>query len=135
EAGLRFNASKLVVDPYALALAGPEVWTQEHYAYNPEAGEEDLACDYRDNAWAVPKAVVVDPAFDWEGDVPPRRPLAESVIYELHVRGFSMQCPDIPEARRGTYAALGTPYAIDYFRKLGITAVELLPVHQHVDDA
>ncbi len=135
EAGLRFNAAKLVVDPYAHALAGPEIWTDEHYAYNPQSGDEDLSCDYRDNAWAVPKAVVVDPAFDWGADAPPRRPLAESVIYELHVRGFSMQCPEIPEALRGSYAALGSPFAVEYFRKLGVTAVELLPVHQHLDDA
>ncbi len=135
EAGLRFNAAKLVVDPYARALAGPEIWTDEHYAFNPEAGQEDLVCDYRDNAWAVPKAVVVDPEFDWGVDAPPRRPLAESVIYEVHVRGFSMQCPEIPEALRGSYAALGSPFAVEYFRKLGVTAVELLPIHQHLDDA
>ncbi len=134
ENGLRFNASKLLIDPYAKALAGQVQWGDEMHAYNVRSPQHDLLPDYRDNAWGVPKSVVIDPAFDWGADTPPRRPLHESVIYEVHVKGFSRQCTALPEEVRGSYAALGSPFAIDYFRKLGITALELLPVHQHLDD-
>src|SRR5947208_4358825 len=96
--------------------------------------KEDLTQDFRDDAWGVPKAVVIDTGFDWQGDKSPGTPLHSSVIYELHVKGFSKFWPDVPENLRGTYAALGSPRAIDYFKKLGVTAIELLPVHAHVDD-
>jgi glycogen operon protein len=135
ELGLRFNASKLLLDPYAKAISGQLTWCEEMCGYVAGGPREDLERDYRDNAWAMPKSVVVDPVFDWDGDAPPRIPLSKSVIYETHVKGFSKACPHLPEPVRGTYAGLGSPAAVGYFQKLGITAVELLPVHQHVDDS
>lgn len=132
--GHRFNSSKLLVDPYAKALSGKIQWGEEMLGYSTRAPMLDLARDYRDNAWGMPKSVVVDPAFDWGNDAPPRTPLHKSVIYEVHVKGFSKLCDALPPEIRGTYAALGSPFAIDYFRRLGITTLELLPVHEHVDD-
>ena len=132
--GLRFNSSKLLIDPYARALAGELRWGEEMFGYDLHSPQADLSRDYRDDAWGVPKSVVIDPAFDWGEDRPPRTPLHESVIYEVHVRGFSRNCQALPEKIRGSYEALGSPWAIDYFRKLGITALELLPVHAHLDD-
>ena len=132
--GSRFNSSKLLIDPYAKAIAGQVSWGEEMMGYDAHAPEKDLSRDYRDDAWGVPKSVVVDTAFDWEGDKPPRTPLHESIIYEVHVKGFTKLCATLPEEIRGTYAGMASPFAIDYFKKLGITAVELLPVHQHVDD-
>ncbi|MEA3186468.1 MAG: isoamylase, partial [Chthoniobacter sp.] len=134
EKGHRFNASKLVMDPYAKAIAGAINWSDEMFGYTIGDEKGDLTRDYRDDAWGIPKSVVVDPSFDWQGDAPPDIPLAESVIYEVHVRGFTKSCPDIPEKLRGTYAALGSTFAIDYLKKLGVTAVELLPVQQFVND-
>src|SRR5581483_5181827 len=134
EKGARFNASKLVIDPYAKAIAGKINWSDEMFGYTLGDAKEDLTRDYRDDAWGIPKAVVIDPAFDWQGDRRPDTPLSESVIYEVHVKGFSQLCPHIAEEVRGTYEALGSTFAIDYFKKLGITAVELLPVHQFADD-
>src|ERR1700746_923891 len=95
---------------------------------------EDLTQDFRDDAWGVPKSVVIDNAFDWQGDRKPSIPLHRSLIYELHVKGFSKLWPEMPEELRGTYAGLGSTAAIDYLTKLGVTAVELLPVHAHIDD-
>ena len=132
--GARFNSSKLLIDPYARAIAGQINWGDEMLGYDGRSPERDLSRDYRDDAWGMPKSVVVDPAFDWGHDAPPRTPLHESVIYELHVKGFTKLCEALPEEVRGTYAALGSPVALDYLKKLGVTAVELLPVHQHVDD-
>jgi glycogen operon protein len=134
EHGLRFNSSKLLLDPYAKAIAGEVSWADEMFGYAIGNKKEDLAQDFRDDAWGVPKSVVIDTAFDWQGDRRPGIPLQDSVIYEMHVRGFSKLWNEIPEALRGTYAGLGTPAAIDYFKKLGVTAVELLPVHAHIDD-
>jgi glycogen operon protein len=134
ERGLRFNSSKLLLDPYAKAIAGEVSWADEMFGYVVGDKKEDLSQDFRDDAWGVPKSVVIDTAFDWQGDRRPGIPLQNSVIYEVHVKGFSKLWPDVPEDLRGTYAALGTPAAIDYFKKLGVTAVELLPVHAHVDD-
>ncbi|MEI6351977.1 MAG: glycogen debranching protein GlgX [Verrucomicrobiota bacterium] len=134
ERGLRFNSSKLLVDPYAKAIAGQVNWGDEMLGYSLRAPQLDLSRDYRDDAWGVPKSVVVDSTFDWAGDKPPRTPLHESVIYEVHVKGFSKACGSLPEKIRGSYAALGSPFAIDYLKKLGVSAVELLPVHQHVED-
>ena len=134
ERGLRFNSSKLLLDPYAKAIAGEVSWADEMFAYVVGDKKEDLAQDFRDDAWGVPKSAVIDTGFDWQGDQRPGIPLHSSVIYELHVKGFSKLWPDVPEELRGTYAALGTPAAIDYFKKLGVTAIELLPVHAHIDD-
>ncbi|HWB61183.1 MAG TPA: glycogen debranching protein GlgX [Chthoniobacteraceae bacterium] len=134
EKGERFNSAKLLIDPYAKAIAGSVNWSDEMYPYTIGSPNEDLTCDYRDDAWGIPKCAVIDPAFDWGNDAPPATPLHSSSIYEVHVKGFSKLCPGIPEEIRGTYKGLGSEFAIDYFKKLGITAVELLPVHQCVDD-
>jgi isoamylase len=134
ERGLRFNSSKLLLDPYAKAIAGEVTWADEMFGYVVGGAEEDLTQDFRDDAWGVPKSVVIDNAFDWTGDKKLGIPLHSSVIYELHVKGFSNLWHDVSEELRGTYAALGSPQAIDYFKKLGVTALELLPVHAHVDD-
>ncbi len=134
KAGMRFNSSKLLLDPYAKAIAGRVEWGDEMFGYVVGGEGEDLTRDFRDDTWGMPKALVIDNAFDWSGDRRIGRPLVESVIYELHVKGFSKLCPDVPEELRGTYAGLGSPGAIEYLKGLGVNAVELLPVHAHVDD-
>ena len=134
ERGLRFNNSKLLLDPYAKAIAGEVNWADEMFGYIIGGEDEDLTQDFRDDAWGVPKSVVIDNAFDWQGDRKPGTPLHSSVIYEVHVKGFSKLWPEIPEELRGTYAGVGSAAAIDYLTKLGVTAVELLPVHAHIDD-
>ena len=135
KAGHRFNPAKLLIDPYAKAIAGEVEWSDEMFGYQVGPGKDaDLTIDQRDNAFGVPKCVVVDNRFDWGGDHQLATPLHRSVIYEAHVKGFSKLCPNIPEELRGTYAALGTDFAIDYFKKLGVTAVELLPVHHFIHD-
>jgi len=134
ERGLRFNSSKLLLDPYAKAIAGEVTWADEMFGYVVGGKDEDLTQDFRDDAWGVPKSVVIDNAFDWHDDKKPGIPLHRSVIYEVHVKGFSKLWHAVPEELRGTYAALGSPAAIDYFKKLGVTALELLPVHAHIDD-
>src|SRR5207248_7564029 len=134
ERGLRFNSSKLLLDPYAKAIAGELSWADEMFGYVIGDVKEDLTQDFRDDAWGVPKSVVINTGFDWQGDKSPGTPLHSSVIYELHVKGFSRLWPDVPENLRGSYAALGSPVAVDYFKKLGVTAIELLPVHAHIDD-
>ncbi len=135
ECGLRFNPAKLLIDPYARALAGTVDWSGPVHGYRLKDRRGDLARDARDDAAAVPKAVVVDPSFDWGDDRPPRVPWHESVIYELHVKGFTRCHPDVPLELRGTYSGLAHPAAIDHLHRLGVTAVELLPVHAFVDDA
>jgi isoamylase len=134
EIGMRFNSSKLLLDPYAKAIAGRVEWGDEMFGYVVGGEKEDLTRDFRDDAWGMPKAVVIDNAFNWDGDRKLGRPLAESIIYEVHVKGFTKLCPNVPPELRGTYAGLGSTWAIDYFKHLGVTAVELLPVHAHVDD-
>jgi len=134
EHGLRFNSSKLLIDPYAKAIAGEIIWADEMFAYVVGSEEEDLACDFRDDAWGMPKSVVIDNAFDWADDKRLATPLPSSIIYELHVKGFTKLWPDVPEELRGTYAGVGSAAAIKYFKELGVTAVELLPVHAHIDD-
>jgi len=133
EDGHRFNPAKLLIDPYAKAISGHIKWGEEMFGYTIGHPDGDLSRDERDSAGAMPKSVVIDPAFDWQGDRPPGTPLAESVIYELHVKGFSKRLEAVPEKLRGTYAGLASPPSIEYLKKLGVTAVELLPVHQHVD--
>lgn len=132
--GMRFNPSKLLFDPYAKAIAGDIQWSDEMFAYVIGNPSEDLQRDFRNDAAGMPKCVVVDDAFDWGEDRHPRTPLEESVIYEAHVKGFSKLLQAIPENLRGTYAGLGTPEAIEYLKHLGITAIELLPIHHFVND-
>lgn len=132
--GHRFNPNKLLIDPYAKAIAGTIQWDDSLYAYEIGNPDEDLSFSQVDSAPYIPKSVVIDPNFDWEGDKAPKTPYHRSIIYEAHVKGFTKQHPDIPEDIRGTYAALGHPVTIDYLKKLGITAIELMPVHQFVRD-
>ena len=133
-AGHRFNAHKVVMDPYAKSVARTVRWADEMFGYEVGHPDSDLSFDARDNAWCAPLAAVVDPAFTWGDDRPPRTPWHNTVIYELHVRGFSKSHPDIPEHLRGTYEALTTEPAIEHFTRLGVTAVELMPVHHHARD-
>jgi glycogen operon protein len=128
--GLRFNPAKLLVDPYAGALTGAVDWAQgSPFSYPLGHPDGDLARDDSDSGGAIPKSIVVDPRFDWEGDRPPRTAWARSVIYELHVKGFTAKFPRLGRGLRGTYAGLAAPPVLDYLTRLGVTAVELLPVH------
>ncbi|HWL14809.1 MAG TPA: glycogen debranching protein GlgX [Opitutus sp.] len=132
EKGHRFNPNKLLLDPYAKAIAGQVQWADENFGYTIGDPAGDLSFDPRDDAVLMPKAAVIDPTFAWGNDTPPNRPLHETVIYEVHVKGFSKLWDELPSELRGTYAGLGSPRAIEYFKHLGVTAIELLPVHQHV---
>ncbi len=132
EQGQRCNPAKLLLDPYAKAIEGSVDWAPACFPY--DFGEENSRND-ADSAPHVPRSVVHNPFFDWGNDRPPDIQLNESVIYEVHVKGFTARHPDIPEAQRGTYAGLAHPAAIEYLTGLGVTAAELLPVHQFVHDA
>jgi len=134
EQGYRFNPAKVVIDPYSHALAGPVDWTQPVFGYTLGDPGEDLSKDEGDSARGVPKSVVAASHFDWENDRPPLVPMNESIIYEVHVKGFTARHPELPKRLQGTYAGLGTGVVIDYLKKLGITAVELMPVHAFLDD-
>ena len=134
ERGMRFNPSKVLIDPYAKAISGKIKWDDALYGYRIGDPRGDLSLDGRDSASFIPKAVVIDESFDWEGDRLLEVPWNETIIYELHVKGFTKSNPDIDPAKQGTYAGLASPAAIEYLQNLGITAVELLPVHQAVDD-
>jgi isoamylase len=133
-AGHRFNPAKLLYDPYAKAIAGSIDWSEALFGYTVDHPDADLSCDPRDSANNLPKCVVVDPAFSWGHDTPPRIPWHQTLIYELHVKGFTARHPDVPQELRGTYAALTCPAVIDYLHALDITAIELMPVHQFVAD-
>jgi glycogen debranching enzyme GlgX len=134
EKGQRFNAAKLLIDPYAKALAGQVNWAAPVFGYRLGDPDADLSSDTEDDAWGIPKGVVTAPVFDWGNDRPPLTPMNDTIIYEVHVKGFTARNPDVPEAVRGTYAGLASPSSIEYLRKLGITAVELMPVHAFLDD-
>lgn len=131
ERGLRCNPAKLLLDPYAKAVHSEIDWDESLFPYRFQ--HPDTRNDH-DSAPHAMLGVVVNPFFDWAGDRHPRIPYAESVIYEAHVKGLTMTHPDIPEDIRGTYAAIGHPAIIDHLRKLGVTAIELMPVHQFVHD-
>src|SRR5581483_5869541 len=135
--GNRFNPAKLVLDPYAKAVDGAVDWNAANrLPYVPTgAADADLTLDDADSAPAVPKCVVVDTGFDWAGDRHPRRPWSDTVIYELHVKGFTKRLTRIPEETRGTFAGLGSDEAIAYLTDLGVTAVELLPIHHIVPES
>ena len=134
EKGLRFNPAKLLIDPYAKALVGKVDWSKPVFGYTLNDPEADLSIDEQDDAAGVPKGVVTTSVFDWRNDRPPGTQLHDSVIYELDVKGFTILDASIPEELRGTYAGLATPSAIQYLKDLGITAVELMPVHDSLDD-
>jgi isoamylase len=134
QAGHRFNPHKLLVDPYAKAIAGDIKWDDSVFGYSIGDERADLSFDERDSAPYVPKCVVVDPAFSWGNDTRPRTPWHKTLIYELHVKGFTKLHPEVPEELRGTYAGLAHPSVVEYLRALGVSAVELMPVHQFVSD-
>ena len=132
--GHRFNPSKVVMDPYAKSVARTIQWEDDVFGYTVGSPDEDLSFDTRDSAANAPLAAVVDPAFTWGEDTPLRTPWHNTVIYEMHVRGFTMRHPEVPEALRGTYEALTTQPVIQHLKELGVTAVELMPVHHHARD-
>lgn len=130
--GHRFNAHKLLLDPYAKSLHGSFRWSDAHFGYRVESPRQDLSFDRRDNARGMPKCRVVDPAFTWGADRAPDHPWSETIIYETHLRGFTKLHPAVPEALKGTAAGMSVREVIDYLKALGITAVEFLPVHAFV---
>jgi glycogen operon protein len=134
EAGLRFNPAKVLIDPYAKAIAGNIDWSDALFGYRIGDPKADLSLDDRENAGSIPKCVVVDQAFTWGGDQLLRTPWDRTVIYEVHVHGFTARHPDVPKNLRGTYAGLATPEVIEHLQHVGVTAVELLPVHHFVRD-
>ena len=133
EQGHRFNAKKLLVDPYAKAITGQVDWKAPIFPYDVASGD-DLKRDDQDSAAGVPKSIVIDPHFDWGEDCLPDIPLSDSIIYEVHVKGFSVRNSAVPEKLRGTYAGLACDASIAYLKQLGVTAVELLPVHHFIDE-
>jgi isoamylase len=134
EQGHRFNHHKLLLDPYGKQVQGAIRWSDSHFGYRVGHKQEDLSFDRRDDAAGMPKNRVIDSAFTWGTDKPPRIPWHETVIYELHVKGFTMCHPDVPAHLRGTYAGLATAPVIEYLTRLGVTSIELMPVHSFVDD-
>ena len=134
ERGHRFNPHKLLIEPYAKHLQGALVWSDAHFGYRTGHGKADLSFDRRDSAAGTPKCRVVDPAFTWGDDRPPRIPWHHTVIYEAHVRGISIRHPQVPPRLRGTYAGLASAPIVEHLMRLGVTAIELMPVHFFVDD-
>ncbi|MFN4087727.1 MAG: glycogen debranching protein GlgX [Alphaproteobacteria bacterium] len=132
--GQRFNPRKLLLDPYARELHGHIRWSDAHFGYHVGSQRGDLSFDRRDSASGMPKCRVVDPAFTWGDDRPPRTPWSETVIYEVHQRGFTKLNPLVPEWLRGTFAGFGSDPVIDYLVDLGVTAVQIMPIHAFVDD-
>ena len=134
EHGHRFNAHKLLLDPYAKAIVGDIKWSDAHFGYKVGSKREDLSIDRRDNASGIPKCKVIDHAFTWGDDRPPGTSWHETIIYELHVKGFTQLNKKVPPHLRGTYAGLASEPAIEHLKALGVTAVELLPTHAFIDD-
>lgn len=134
EAGHRFNPNKLLIDPYAKQLVGELVWDDALYGYTIGHEDGDLSFDERDSAPFMPRCRVIDPAFTWGRSGEIRVPWSDTVIYETHVRGYTMRHPDVPEALRGTFSGLAVPKVIDYLSDLGISSLELMPIHAFADD-
>ncbi len=132
--GMRFNPNKLLLDPYAKQLIGQVTWSDALFGYRIGSTREDLIMDRRDSAAGLPKCRVIDTAFSWGDDRPPRTPWHDTVIYEAHVKGFTYLHPQVPQRLRGTYAGLASYSVIEHLQRLGITAIELMPVHAFVDD-
>src|SRR5690349_13249630 len=133
--GHRFNPNKLLLDPYARAYIGELKWDHACFGYTIGAEGDDLTFDERDSAPFMPKCVVVDPNFDWRENQPPAVPWDRTVFYETHVRGYTMRHPAVPEHQRGTFAGLSVKEVIDYVKSLGVTSVELLPIHTFINDS
>jgi len=134
EQGHRFNPNKLLLDPYAKSLTGTITWSDANFGYRVGHARADLSMDRRDSAAGMPKCRVIDPAFTWGDDRRPDIPWHDTVIYELHVKGYTMLHPEVPPQLRGTYAGLASAPVIECLRRLGVTTVELMPVHTFVDD-
>ena len=134
QAGHRFNAHKLLIDPYSKRLVGNFVWTDAHFAYRTGHKREDLSFDRRDNARSMPKSVVVEEAHTWGDDRHPQIPWEDTIIYEAHVKGLTERREDVPGELRGRYRGLAAPAMIAHLRRLGVTAIELLPIHSIVDE-
>ncbi|MEX2559318.1 MAG: glycogen debranching protein GlgX [Pirellulales bacterium] len=132
--GHRFNPHKVLLDPYAMAIGREVRWGDDMWGYRIGDPGADLSFDDRDNAAGAGLAAVIDPAFTWGDDRPPNVPWHKTLIYEVHVKGFTQRHPEVNERLRGTYSGLASEAALDYLRKLGVTAVELLPVHHFLDD-
>jgi glycogen operon protein len=132
--GHRFNPAKVLLDPYAKAVGRQPLWDDANFGFVRGMGQNDLTADTLDNAAVAPLAAVIDPAFTWGDDRRPATPWHETVIYELHVKGFTHRHPGVPEALRGTYLGVSSDAALQHMKDLGVTAVELMPVHQHAAD-
>jgi glycogen operon protein len=132
--GQRFNGNKLLLDPYARQLSGSLAWHDALFGFTVDSPRTDLSFDPQDSAPYMPKGVICDDRFDWGDDRPPHVPWSDTIIYEMHVRGFTRLRSDLPESMRGTFLALGQPSTIDYLQRLGVTAIELLPIHAFVRD-
>jgi isoamylase len=132
--GHRFNPAKLLLDPYARRIAGDLKWSDALFGYRVHSSRADLSIDRRDSAAGMPKAVVTDESFNWMDDRPPHTPWSDTIVYEAHLRGLTMLCPDIRPPERGTFAALSDPNVIDHIRRTGATAVELMPINAFVQD-
>jgi glycogen operon protein len=132
--GHRFNVSKLLLDPYAKAVSGPIRWSDDLYGYTVGDQAQDLSFDTRDSASAMPKSIVVDTAFTWQDDQPPNTPWNQTVIYETHVRGMTERHPGVAPHLRGTYLGLASDPIIDHLLGLGVTAIELMPIHHFASD-
>jgi glycogen operon protein len=134
ERGMRFNPAKLLIDPYAKAIDGEIDWSAAnalpYVAGDPQDDTADSVIDSQDDAAAIPASVVIDPAFDWGDDQGLQHRMSNTIIYEAHVKGFTMRHPAVPEGLRGTYAGMASEPVIAYLQDLGVTAVELLPVHR-----
>jgi isoamylase len=134
ERGLRFNSHKLLIDPYAKQLVGRLVWSDAHFGYRAGSARADLSFDRRDNARGMPKSMVVDEAFTWGEERRPSIPWQDTIIYEAHVKGLTQLREDVPPAWRGTYRGLTAPAVVNHLKRLGVTTVELLPIHAFIDD-
>lgn len=132
--GHRFNPHKILMDPYARAIARDVIWEDAMFGYKIGDPAKDLSLDTRDNASHAPLAVVIDSSFDWSGDKNPQHPWHKTLIYELQIKGFTQLHPGVPEALRGTYLGLASEGAVRYLSELGVTAVEIMPIHHRVDD-
>ncbi len=134
EKGHRFNPANLLLDPYARSITRHNSWSDALLDYDPSRAKEELIADDRDSAAVAPRAIVVDPRFDWHGDAAPEIPWEQTVIYECHVKGLTRQHPDIPQKLQGTFLGLCSEPIIEHLNALGVTAVELLPVHRSVSE-
>ena len=134
ENGHRFNPHKLLLDPYAKTIVGQIDWSPAHFGYRLDDPDKDLSFDTEDSAPRMAKCQVIDPSFDWNGDVRPSVSWQRTILYETHVRGYTMLHPAVPPELRGNFKGLGQQAVVDYIKSLGITAVELLPIHAYVQD-